>query len=628
MAYQSEIEKLEQRFSEKPEQWFAAVADAYRKAGELDKALEILNTWIEKRPKYTSGHIVLGRCLVDKGSDQEAAPVFEGVLGLDPENIIALKTLGEIAERAGNRDGALGWVERLLEVDPMNEEALETRERLTAPPEVEEEPVVEAAAEAPAEAAATPEVSGELAIESAPEVAMEAAAEPPPEPAVELEPLEFAKPEAAPEAPPMPEPVEAPEPLELAAPAAEPEPMEFEGVVEATGGLELERAPEAMPDGALEMADVGVEPTSLDEAPAAEGALPEFEVSLEAEPPAAVEAPVEGFETPTPPEVPPTEVATELAAEPAVEGLEPLAPVDEAAEEVGVVADDLGLEPFDEGLAWDAGERTSRAISQDDIQEAKAAHEEALDVPAHAIPGLEGESVPEVGMEERGTPPAEGLVGVDTVPTPAAPAEPEGETGDVLQLIMPEDASGADEVPTTAAEPEPVVTETMAELYVKQGLLAEAREIYLQLLAARPGDPRLEGRLAALDARAAAPPAPPPPPPGGRYSVAVTGGASARAFFTGLAAAKPGDPLPDPAPPPAPPPVEDAAPPPAEPPAPAPEPAAQAPTGDAQGSGFSFDEFFGGEGQAKEPTPSAEAPAPKDGEEDDDFRSWLQGLKT
>jgi thioredoxin-like negative regulator of GroEL len=61
MAYQSEIEKLEQRFGEKPEQWFAALADAYRKSGDLDMALDILNTWIEKRPNYTSGHITSSR---------------------------------------------------------------------------------------------------------------------------------------------------------------------------------------------------------------------------------------------------------------------------------------------------------------------------------------------------------------------------------------------------------------------------------------------------------------------------------------------------------------------------------------------------------------------------------------
>ena len=117
MAYQSEIEKLEQRFREKPEQWFAALADTYRKNGDLELALEILITWIEKRPSYTSGYIVQGRCYLDKGEDDKAAETFQKVLDLDPENIIALKSLADIAQRGGNEESARIWLTQLLEVD-------------------------------------------------------------------------------------------------------------------------------------------------------------------------------------------------------------------------------------------------------------------------------------------------------------------------------------------------------------------------------------------------------------------------------------------------------------------------------------------------------------------------------
>src|SRR3989304_1444103 len=61
MAYQSEIEKLEQRYRENPDQWFAALADSYRKAGSLDLALDVVRAGLGKRPHYVSGHIVLGR---------------------------------------------------------------------------------------------------------------------------------------------------------------------------------------------------------------------------------------------------------------------------------------------------------------------------------------------------------------------------------------------------------------------------------------------------------------------------------------------------------------------------------------------------------------------------------------
>jgi tetratricopeptide (TPR) repeat protein len=168
MAYQSEIEKLEQRYHENPQQWFAALADSYRKAGDLDLALEVVRGGLEKRPSYASGHIVLGRCLVDKQLYDEAAGVFEQVLELDAENIIALKSLGDIAEHNGDLAGAKSWLSRLLDIDPMNEEAREGMDRiheaeLAAPPEAADEasseespqPAIEPGAAWAAEALAT-----------------------------------------------------------------------------------------------------------------------------------------------------------------------------------------------------------------------------------------------------------------------------------------------------------------------------------------------------------------------------------------------------------------------------------------------------------------------------------------
>ena len=134
MAYQSEIEKLEQRYRENPDQWFAALADSYRKAGSLDLALDVVRAGLEKRPNYVSGHIVLGRCLLQQPNDVAAQGAFEKVLALDAENVIALKALSEIAERAGQPDDARRWLTRLLEVDPMNDEAEQALGRLAAAP--------------------------------------------------------------------------------------------------------------------------------------------------------------------------------------------------------------------------------------------------------------------------------------------------------------------------------------------------------------------------------------------------------------------------------------------------------------------------------------------------------------
>jgi tetratricopeptide (TPR) repeat protein len=121
MASTSEIEKLERRYAENPDgRFFAPLADAYRKAGQVDRALELVRAGLVKHPDYLSAHIVLGRCQLDKLADPEAATTFQSVLALDSENIIALKSLAEIAERSGRVDDARQWLQKLLAVDSMN----------------------------------------------------------------------------------------------------------------------------------------------------------------------------------------------------------------------------------------------------------------------------------------------------------------------------------------------------------------------------------------------------------------------------------------------------------------------------------------------------------------------------
>jgi len=126
VAYTSEIEKLEKRWAENPKgRNFAPLADAYRKAGELDRALELCTAGLELHPDYVSAHIVFGRCLIDQKNDPGASDVFRKVLTLDPENVLALKILAEIAERGGRHDEAAEWLTRLLAADPMNGDAAE-----------------------------------------------------------------------------------------------------------------------------------------------------------------------------------------------------------------------------------------------------------------------------------------------------------------------------------------------------------------------------------------------------------------------------------------------------------------------------------------------------------------------
>ncbi|HYX82132.1 MAG TPA: tetratricopeptide repeat protein [Gemmatimonadales bacterium] len=130
MAYTSEIDKLEARYRDNPKgRNFAPLADAYRKAGLIDNAIELCQNGLKLHPDYVSAYIVYARCLVDKKDQPAAEGVFKQVLDLDRENIIALRGLAELAERTGKYAEEVEWLTRLLNADPMNGDAAEALAR-------------------------------------------------------------------------------------------------------------------------------------------------------------------------------------------------------------------------------------------------------------------------------------------------------------------------------------------------------------------------------------------------------------------------------------------------------------------------------------------------------------------
>ncbi len=221
---------------------------------------------------------------------------------------------------------------------------------------------------------------------------------------------------------------------------------------------------------------------------------------------------------------------------------------------------------------------------------------------------------------------------------PVAP--PQGEA-------MPAPAVGDLDAPDTT-EPDLVVTETMAQVFLRQGHVVEALAVYRELAARTPDSQRLRNRVAELEARQRALTTPVPRP---SFLARDTGGQSLGSFFASLLAARPESAAPAsragfegmelspetaPATRPAeeplslgsvfgedPPAVAPAVPPAGA--APAPEPPA-----DAGADAVSFDDFFAG---AQVPAP-APAPAPptrpsraKPDDDLDQFHTWLQGLK-
>ncbi|MEO6864115.1 MAG: tetratricopeptide repeat protein [Gemmatimonadaceae bacterium] len=122
MADTGRLDELKRKFEENPKRYFAPLANEYRKAGDAELAIELCRTYLPQQPTHMSGYIVYGQALYDAAHADESAAVFKQALTLDPENLIALRYLGDISRDSGDKIGAMRWYDKVLELDPRNEE--------------------------------------------------------------------------------------------------------------------------------------------------------------------------------------------------------------------------------------------------------------------------------------------------------------------------------------------------------------------------------------------------------------------------------------------------------------------------------------------------------------------------
>jgi hypothetical protein len=669
MPPNSEIEKLERRWKENPKGTvFAPYAEVLRKHGDYPLAKEVLRQGLELHPDHIPGNIVLGRCCLDLGEDGPAEAAFVHVLDLDVENVIALKALADVTERQGRLMESANWLARLIAVDPSNDEARDQLARvdtareaasaaMVAPPpppapETTEvrtviQPPTPAALEptrAPADPAEESHITtgpvGAIDADAAVEAALGGFGEsstlsPPPPPSG------FASEDVTERVPTRPLPASESMPmadlvpggLDLAeiahsiesqdiaglspdepfqAPPSTPPLPEVYGIgledaatidLQAGGGSEFQSADDST---SLDFASGSntefQQPNPAEELRPSDAAGLEYQSASGADDllktvqgDARAASPPDYLEPPPPP---PLDIPTSGFAAIALMPTEEL-PTGETPEPVAPL------------------ELESDSVPAQSVVEMLAAASEAPSPPPAEIPVAEAES---------GTAPAGGrdlhLIFPDDSPEPEPPR--------VRRITEEIGALGERESAESAVkDPEPVLTETMAELYAQQGHLAEALNVYRVLSARTPDDARLAERIRELERAQSV---------GGRrmsYVAVDTGGESVESFFRSLSDARPDD------------------------------PGEAAPHGDDSGSGrptrpassavslsaifgedgsgggstntgeaparqgnpdsFSFDQFFGGSGGSSSSTGPRQA-MPSD-EDLDQFQNWLKSLK-
>ena len=469
MATSARIDDLRKKFDENPRRYFAPLANEYRKAGDLAQAITICRQHLADQPGHMSGHIVYGQALFENKEYDEAQKVFTAALALDPENLIALRLLGDIARDGGDYTAANTWYQRVLDADPRNEDI---QAQLKLVKEALERAATEAALNPPPVEVSTP-TPRVSPLEPAP-----VALSPSPD-ASTIEIPRVSRPRAAPVSElPLPD---------LTADDFAPPRLSIMG-------LDLESmARVADVDGAATLVPSAAQPDSEFETSQPFNAS-QFDGDLETD--ANPLAGISGIEirdetsaaSLTPRSAP--QVDEFVITPPFGASEAPPVPADLPAElhmpsRVTPPMMELGLAPQPKpeptGL-WDTLEE------------------------------LEAEQTAPTGAS---VPNFEPRPHFDDAAPPAAlePDEPAGDAFDLIESPASEASAGA------ASDAEPFVTETMGDVYVQQGHVMEALVIYRQLLAVRPGDAALLGKIAALETG----------------PVAASGNPRVRDFFASLA---------------------------------------------------------------------------------------------
>ncbi len=74
---------------------FAPLAEAHRRLGRLDEAIDICVEGLKHHPDFTGGRVALARCFLDKKKYTRAREELEIVVGISPNNILAQRLLGD-----------------------------------------------------------------------------------------------------------------------------------------------------------------------------------------------------------------------------------------------------------------------------------------------------------------------------------------------------------------------------------------------------------------------------------------------------------------------------------------------------------------------------------------------------
>lgn len=107
-------------------------AKTLHKLGKYEACSRSLEDYLATSPLDEQANLLLGECLEAAGHFRSARAVYEFLAEIAPKNTDGLKRAGAMMYRAGDHAKALEYYERVLSVDPRDQEAHKARKNLSA----------------------------------------------------------------------------------------------------------------------------------------------------------------------------------------------------------------------------------------------------------------------------------------------------------------------------------------------------------------------------------------------------------------------------------------------------------------------------------------------------------------
>lgn len=109
---------------------FAPLAEAYRKIGLIDEAIEICREGLQHHPTFVGGKVALSRALFEKKRHKDVRDLLRTVIDEIPDNLMAQRLLADSSLVLGFLEEALTAYKMILYFNPTDSEVAEIVQEL------------------------------------------------------------------------------------------------------------------------------------------------------------------------------------------------------------------------------------------------------------------------------------------------------------------------------------------------------------------------------------------------------------------------------------------------------------------------------------------------------------------